>query len=159
MHQEVQQLIDRLALQPHPEGGYFREVYRSALQLQSTVVGGQRSAMTDIYFLLPGGQVSRWHRVAHDELWNFYSGAPLKIHQLSPDFSQYSCGLLDPQVAQFKQLVPAGWWQAAETEGDYSLVGCTVAPGFDFADFCLLKELPESAARVYSQYSEAAHLI
>jgi len=158
MHPQAQQLIDRLDLQPHPEGGYFREVYRTDLQVHSSAVEQSRAALTDIYFLLPAGQVSRWHRVAHTELWNFYAGAPLQLHQLSPDFSNYSSRLLDPQVVQFKHLVPAGYWQAAETEGEFSLVGCSVAPGFDFNDFCLLKELPESAAIVYSKYPELAHL-
>ncbi len=159
MHPEAQQLVDRLALQPHPEGGYFREVYRSDLQVHSPTVEQGRAALTDIYFLLPAGQVSRWHRVAHAELWNYYAGAPLKVHQLSADFSKYNCGVLDPQVFQFKQLVPAGWWQAAESAGDYSLVGCTVAPGFDFTDFCLLKELPELAAKVYAEYPQLSRFV
>ena len=97
--------------------------------------------------------------VAHDELWNFYEGAPLALHQLSPDFGQHSACQLDPQVGQFKQLVAASWWQAAESCGDYSLVGCTVAPGFDFADFRMLKDLQESAARVNSDYPELARFL
>lgn len=159
MHPRAQQLIDKLGLQPHPEGGYFREVYRSELQVHSDAVGGLRAAVTDIYFLLPAGQVSRWHRVAHDELWNFYEGAPLALYQLSPDFSQSICQQLDPQIGQFKQVVPAHHWQAAESSGDYSLVGCTVAPGFEFSDFRMLKDLPESAAKVYATYPEWGRFI
>ena len=156
MHPRAQQLIEQLQLQPHPEGGYFREVYRGELQVHSDAVGELRSAMTDIYFLLPAGQVSRWHRVAHDELWNFYEGAPLILHQLSPDLTSSSKQQLDPQVGCFKYLVPADHWQAAESSGDYSLVGCTVAPGFDFNDFRMLKDLPESATKVYADYPELA---
>jgi len=159
MHPQAQQLIERLALQPHPEGGFFREVYRTDLQVQSPAVKQKRAALTDIYFLLPAGQVSRWHRVAHTELWNYYAGAPLQLHQLSADFSAYSCRSLDPQIAQFKQLVPAGDWQAAESQGDFTLVGCTVSPGFDFADFLMLKDLPEAAARVYAEYPQLSRFI
>ena len=155
----VQRLIEQLLLLPHPEGGYYRETYRSELQVHSDNVGALRPALTDIYFLLPAGQVSRWHRVRHDELWNFYAGAPLVLWQLSPDLAQLSCRRLDPRSGQFKLLVPAGCWQAAESTGDYSLVGCTVAPGFDFADFRLLRELPEIAARIYAEYPETAKFI
>ncbi|WP_303722494.1 cupin domain-containing protein [Malonomonas rubra] len=159
MHPRAQQLIEQLQLQPHPEGGYFREVYRSPLQVHSAAVEGTRSAVTDIYFLLPAGQISRWHRVLHDELWNFYEGAPMKLHQLSPDLSSCHCSRLDPQALSFKQLVPGGFWQAAESCGDYSLVGCCVAPGFEFADFLMLKELPEAVAKVYAYYPEVGQLI
>jgi predicted cupin superfamily sugar epimerase len=159
MHPRAQQLIEILQLQAHPEGGFYREVYLSELQVHSTVVGELRAAATDIYFLLPAGQLSRWHRVAHDELWNFYEGAPLTIHQLSPDFSVRLRHQLDPQVGQFKQLVPAGHWQAAESSGDYTLVGCSVAPGFDFEDFCMLRNLPESAAKVFTKYPELSHFV
>ncbi len=159
MHPRAQQLIEKLKLQPHPEGGYYREVYRSELQVHSAAVGELRAAATDIYFLLPAGQLSRWHRVAHDELWNFYEGAPLSLHQLNPEFSEHLSRQLDPQIGQFKQLVPAGHWQAAETSGVYTLLGCTVFPGFDFADFRLLKDLPESAAKVFANYPEISRFI
>lgn len=159
MHPRAQQLIERLELQAHPEGGYYREVYRAGLQVHSAAVDELRPAVTDIYFLLPAGQISRWHRVAHDELWNFYEGSPLAIHQLSSDFLQHRCVQLDPQIEQFKQLVPAGDWQAAETGGDYTLVGCTVAPGFEFTDFRMLKNLPERAAKVYADYPELARFV
>ena len=159
MHPQAQHLIERLSLQPHPEGGYYREVYRSELQVHSDAVGELRSAATDIYFLLSAGQVSRWHRVVHDELWNYYAGDPLTLHQFNPGFSQHSCRQLDPQIGQYKQVVPAGYWQAAESSGDYTLVGCTVTPGFDFADFRMLKDLPESAAKVYANYPELARLV
>ena len=159
MHPRAQQLIEKLKLQPHPEGGYYREVYRSEVQVHSDAVGDLRAAATDIYFLLPAGQLSRWHRVAHDELWNFYEGAPLTLHQLNPDFSEHLSRQLDPLIGQFKQLVPAEHWQAAESSGDYTLLGCTVFPGFDFADFCLLKDLPESAVKVFANYPEISRFI
>ncbi len=155
----ARQLIDKLQLTPHPEGGFYREVYRSELLVHSDTVNELRAGMTDIYFLLSAGQVSRWHRVAHDELWNFYAGGPLLLRQLSPDLTQLCSSQLDPQIGQYKQLVPGGYWQAAESCGEYSLVGCTVAPGFDFSDFRLLKDLPEMAARIYAEYPELARFI
>jgi len=159
MHPRAQQLIEQLQLLPHPEGGYFREVFRSELQVHSAAVNGVRSATTDIYFLLSEGQFSRWHRVAHDELWNFYEGAQLVMHQLSPDLESYKKSLLDQKVASFKQLVPGGFWQAAETTGAYTLVGCSVSPGFEFADFGMLKALPETVAKINANYPELARLI
>ncbi len=159
MHPRVQQLIEQLDLQPHPEGGYYREVYRAEQLVHSDLVGELRAAATDIFFLLPAGEISRWHRVAHDELWNFYEGSPLVLQQLSPDFVRHRCCHLDPKIGQFKQQVPAGFWQAAETTGDYTLTGCTVAPGFEFADFRMLKDLPESAANVYANYPKLARFI
>lgn len=156
---KAQQLIDSLRLQPHPEGGYYREVYRTELQVHSDAVNGLRAAMTDIYFLLPAGQLSRWHRVAHDELWNFYAGAPLRLHQFSQNLARHRTLQLDPSTGQYKQLVPGGAWQAAESSGEYSLLGCTVAPGFDFSDFRLLKDLPELVARINREYPELARFI
>jgi len=159
MHPRALQLIEQLKLAPHPEGGFYREVYRTEQQVHSDIVGETRAALTDIYFLLPAGQFSRWHRVAHDELWNYHDGAPLAICHVSPDLTQLTCRRLDPQSGQFKQLVPAGYWQAAETLGEYSLVGCSVAPGFDIADFRMLRDLPETAARIYAEYPEMARFI
>ncbi len=159
MHPRAQQLIEKLTLQPHPEGGYYREVYRADLQVQSTAVKGLRAGLTDIYFLLPAGQVSCWHRVVHDELWNFYEGAPLELLQMSPDLKRFERHRLDSATGCYKQLIPGGCWQAAETLGDYSLLGCTVAPGFDFKDFRMLNELPEIAARINAEYPDLARYI
>ncbi len=155
----AEQLIDRLQLQPHPEGGYYREIYRSNLSVHSDAVGRLRAAITDIYFLLPAGEVSHWHRVAHDELWNFYAGAPLRLLQLSSNLQKLNDYELAADCAHFKQLIPADCWQAAESRGEFSLVGCTVAPGFDLADFRLLKDLPEVSAQVYAMYPDLARFI
>ena len=119
-------LIARLKLQPHPEGGYFRETFRDA------AAGGGRAASTAIYFLLKAGQHSRWHRVDAAEAWHFYRGAPLElrigkaVHVLGAAIEKGE----EPQV-----IVPPGQWQAARSLGDYTLVGCTVAPGFEFSGF------------------------
>ncbi len=126
---EADRLIDMLGLQPHPEGGYFRETFRDGAGAGS---GTGRARSTAIYFLLKTGQVSRWHRIDAAEVWHFYRGAPLEIaigkerHILGPDIGQ-------GQMPQ--RVVPPGEWQMARSLGDFTLVGCTVAPGFEFAHF------------------------
>ena len=124
MSSEADRLIRLLDLKPHPEGGHFRETYRDSNQ--------GRAHSTAIYFLLKAGEVSRWHRVDAAEVWHFYRGAPLELkigrqtHVLGADI----------EAAQAPQLVvPPGAWQAARSLGDYTLVGCTVAPGFEFSKF------------------------
>jgi len=159
MHHRASQLIRQLDLQPHPEGGFFREIMRSDLPVHSDSVVGIRPAYTDIYFLLVAGQVSHWHRVRHDEIWHFYEGSPLRLLQLSANLEQLSDQTLDPALCRYQQVVPRDCWQAAETLGDYTLVGCTVAPGFDFADFCMLKELPEIAAKVYRDFPDLGRFV
>lgn len=125
MTTEADRLIRLLDLKPHPEGGHFRETFRDAS-------GGARAYSTAIYFLLKAGEASRWHRVDAAEIWHFYRGAPLELrigrnrYALGPDIDE----------AQVPQLVvPAGEWQSARSLGDYTLVGCTVAPGFEFSTF------------------------
>jgi len=127
--------IDRLGLQPHPEGGYFRETYRADQRV--TVDGLDRSASTAIYFLLERGQFSALHRIKSDEVWHFYDGSPLVISAILADgsLSTWRLGLGNDALPQC--VVPAGAWFGAEVidAGDYALVGCTVAPGFEFVDF------------------------
>jgi predicted cupin superfamily sugar epimerase len=129
MTSEADRLIALLELKPHPEGGYFRETFRD---------GNEGCAhSTAIYFLLKAGEVSRWHRVDAAEVWHFYRGAPL---ELRIGKQRYVLGS-DIDEAQAPQIVvPAGEWQAARSLGDYTLVGCTVAPGFDFAHFEMAPE-------------------
>jgi len=121
---QADRLIALLDLKPHPEGGYFRETFRDG--------GTPRAASTAIYFLLKADEVSRWHRVDAAEVWHFYRGAPLelkigkKTYLLGPDVDEAQA----PQI-----VVPPRAWQAARSLGDYTLAGCTVAPGFEFAHF------------------------
>lgn len=127
---EADRLIEMLDLKPHPEGGYFRETFRDTS-------GEGRARSTAIYFLLKGGEVSRWHRIDAAEVWHFYRGAPLEV-TIGKD--RYVLGH-DIDQAQVPQLVvPAGQWQMARSAGDFSLVGCTVAPGFEFEHFELAPE-------------------
>jgi uncharacterized protein len=125
-------VIRLLDLKPHPEGGYFRETWRDARNVE-----GGRPASTLIYFLLDVGDVSAWHRVDAAEVWHWYAGAPLVI-TVSANGHDAEAHHLGPalQVGQRPQfVVPQGWWQTATSLGAWTLVGCTVAPGFDFAGF------------------------
>jgi len=153
----VQKLIDRYRLIPHPEGGYYREVYRSGQTLLSPETGTKRSALTHIYFLLAAGQVSRFHKVVHDEVWNFYAGNPLKLIQYNgKDVTE---AIIGAAAGDFFTVVKGGVFQAAETTGAYSLVGCTVAPGFDFADFSFLSDDPELKQKLIENYAGYRRLL
>jgi len=126
---EADELIRKLGLQPHPEGGHFRETFRDG--------NSGRAHSTAIYFLLKSGEASRWHRVDVSEVWHFHAGAPLA---LKIGKAEVILGL-DIANGQFPQhVVPAGEWQMARSLGDYTLVGCTVAPGFEFSKFELAPE-------------------
>jgi len=133
-------LVSLLSLLPHPEGGHFKETYRSQSSVTRTEDGVSRSASTAIYYLLCGGERSTWHRIQSDELWHFYEGVPIRIYVLEPHGALSILRLGNPlrhEGAQFQALVPAGRWFAAECEEPegFSLVGCTVAPGFEFEEF------------------------
>ena len=135
--------IDTLRLQPHPEGGFFAETYRAAENVAAAHLparfGGDRNFSTAIYFLLESGQFSAFHRIRSDEVWHFYDGGPLEVYVLHGDGRLATIRLgRDPEKGERPQaVVPSGCWFASRPAPGtaYSLVGCTVAPGFDFADF------------------------
>jgi predicted cupin superfamily sugar epimerase len=150
MHARAAQLIEQLSMQPHPEGGYYREVYRSPSQVQPADARPRRSALTTIYFLLVEGQHSRWHRVDSDEVWHFYEGDPLHLASIRPDaagIESHTLGIVGDSARPVR-VIPAGVWQAARSTGAYTLVGCTVGPGFDFADFEMLADRPQDIAKL-----------
>lgn len=154
MHDRAAHLIDSLGLTPHPEGGYFREVYRSESRVQPLDRRPPRSALTTIYFLLAAGQVSRWHQVASDEVWHHYEGDPLELWVADDGFSRvvkHRLGRVQPDSLPV-HVVPAHGWQAARSTGAYTLAGCTVGPGFDFSDFRMIDALPETAAMVRERH-------
>jgi uncharacterized protein len=148
-------LIERFGLVPHPEGGYYRESHRDSMRVARIMdspkcVGpmdeSSWSASTCIYYMLCDGAYSAWHRIRSDEIWHFYAGDPLDIHVLDAagELASYRLGnALALDDAAFQVVVPAGCWFAAEcsplaAEADavgFSLVGCTVAPGFEFSEF------------------------
>jgi predicted cupin superfamily sugar epimerase len=125
------EIIARLALKPHPEGGYFRETFRDP-----RLDANGRSVSTAIYFLLARGERSHWHRIDAVEVWHFYAGSPLTLE--IADGEGQRVVILGPDLAAGEvpqAIVPAQAWQAGKSSGDWTLAGCTVAPGFDFAKF------------------------
>jgi len=133
----ARQVIEALGLQPHPEGGWFRETFRDA------AAPGERAASTAIFYLLERGQVSAWHRVRDaSEVWHHYAGGPLRLLIAEPG-SGASEQVLGPDIfaGHIPQVVvPADWWQSAEPLGAWTLVGCTVSPAFEFASFEMAPE-------------------
>jgi len=128
---DAAQIIETLDLKPHPEGGHFGETWRAPAK------PGERSAGTAIYYLLQAGEVSHWHRVDAAEAWHWYAGAALEL-ALSPDGCEVIRHLLSADItsdARPQLVIPAGVWQSARSLGDWTLVGCTVSPGFEFSGF------------------------
>ena len=152
----VGDLIRALALSPHPEGGWYRELWRSPEKIVWR--GTEREAVTDILFLLEQGQYSRFHRIAPEEIWHFHSGSPLRLVCVSEQDGWVETMLgPDPRLGHYPlSVVPGGVWPAAAPLGGWSLVSCTVAPAFSFADFqmpdteALCNLLPDWAERLRS---------
>jgi len=157
MDPRARHLIRTLGLLPHPEGGHYREVYRSDSRVQPRDARPERVSITTIYFLLCSGEVSRWHRVASDEVWHFYEGDPLELFGLDADLERVSRVVLGPVAVSTApvHVAPAHTWQAARPSGSYSLVGCTVGPGFEFEDFRMLWEVPEDSEVVRRRHPGA----
>lgn len=140
--------IKKLKLKKHPEGGYYREIYKSSEKISTP--RGKRAASTAIYFLLKSPQISAFHKIASDEVWHFYAGSALTVWILNPKNKKLEKRTLNAENGKFYTVVPAGAWFGASVNGrgSYALVGCTVAPGFDFKDFqlasktALLKQFP-----------------
>jgi predicted cupin superfamily sugar epimerase len=131
-----------LGLRPHPEGGWYREVFRSGRSVDALDGRPLRQAMTSIDFLLAAGQRSAWHRVRSDEAWHLLEGGPLRLWLAPPDLTMFSLVQLSKVTevggegsCRPRHVVPADWWQAAEPLGEYAYVGATVGPGFEFDDF------------------------
>lgn len=143
MTARANELVQVLGLLPHPEGGFYKETYRSELSIKKEVLpsdfSGDRNCSTGIYFLLAGENKSRFHRIKSDEMWHHYEGSAVIIHMITPggEYSKIKLGK-DFSKGDIQQaVVPAGVWFGAELEdkSGWCLTGCTVSPGFDFADF------------------------
>lgn len=146
MH-SIEDLVAQLQLQPHPEGGYYKEVYRSAGTIPQAALGnaftGDRNYCTGIYFLLTGSNFSAFHRIKSDELWHFYDGDMCRVYviHLNGELEVIRLGKDIANGEVYQAVVPADAWFASECSNPngYSLTGCTVSPGFDFADFEMAK--------------------
>jgi predicted cupin superfamily sugar epimerase len=161
MNSDAQTLIDALQLQPHPEGGYYREIFRSSQMVAADQDRGGRAALTTIYFLLESGHHSRWHRVLSDEVWSYLEGDPLELFCFDVDSSLLLVSKLGPYAPETEptHVVPAGIWQAARSLGEYTLVGCTVGPGFEFQDFSMAVDHPDVAEAIRKEGEQAAKLV
>jgi len=145
--------IDRLQLQPHPEGGYYKEVFRSAIAVNQDSSALVKRACTSIYYLLEGSDYSGFHRLASDEIWYFHKGVPLMIHAIDKIGSYTTYELSDSLTGNLSVSIEAGLWFAAEIPlaKDFCLVSCVVAPGFEFSEFemakkeILIDQYPENA--------------
>jgi predicted cupin superfamily sugar epimerase len=148
--QKIAEIKQRFNMLPHPEGGYYAEQYRSVNIVRSAANGAQRSALTHIYFLLTPGDISRWHKVLHDEIWHVYEGAPLRILSFNSDISANQCSnSINDEIignkpnaleTDYFKVIQGGHFQAAQSTGEYTLVGCCVAPGFVFEDFSYVED-------------------
>ena len=169
MHHSAEFWIDHLRLEPHREGGYFRETYRSPFTVYPPGFEGQRHLTTTIYFLLKAGQISQLHQLRAEEIWHFYAGSPLTLHQLRST-KEYVTARIGPHVEQgqqFHTVVPSGVWFGATVDdarpGAFSLVACTCSPGFEFEDFTLanrdemLERFPAHAGIVRMLTLEPGH--
>lgn len=159
--QRAAELVRILQLQPHPEGGFFREVFRSPHPITPADARGARIALTSIDFLLLRGQFSAWHRVASDEVWHLVEGGSLRLWLMPP---QMDCvEVVDLGAASGstrpRHVVPAHWWQAAEPLGDFAYCGATVGPGFEFTDFSFLRADPLAMTRLQGLRPDAMRLV
>lgn len=165
MEYNAQTWITRLGLTPHPEGGYFRETYRSAQIIAKTALPeryhANRTTATSIYFLLAAPQVSKLHRLRSDELWFYHVGSPLTIVLITPDgmLSQYVLGLDLDKHETLHVCIPQGSWLGAygQQEHAYTLVSCVVAPGFEFEDFELAQR--DQLITMYPQYHDVITML
>jgi uncharacterized protein len=150
--------IDALKLQAHPEGGFFREIYRSSVVVEGTnlPVNEPRNLSTSIYYLLRSSDVSHFHRLRSDELWYYHYGSTIRIHQISSNgiLSFVDLGAKPDNGEALQANIPAGTIFGAEVldEKSYSLIGCVVSPGFDFKDFELMKR--QNLLEAYPEYKE-----
>jgi predicted cupin superfamily sugar epimerase len=159
MHSRAAELLHTLGMRPHPEGGHYVELFRSAHRVQVLDRQVERASVTTIYFMLLSGEFSRWHRVVSDEVWHYHEGDGIEL--ILFDDQGLRRLRLGPVARETRPtiVVPAGTWQAARCVGAYSLGACTVGPGFDFADFSLVVDWPEIAARIANAGPELARFI
>jgi len=138
----TQYWIDHLNLQPHPEGGYYKEVFRSVHQVTRAGEQAVKQACTSIYYLLEGKDFSGFHQLASDELWYFHKGAPLHIHVIDHEGTHTTIELSDSRTGSLQAVIPPNTWFAAEIPSatGFALVSCAVAPGFDFSEFEMAKK-------------------
>lgn len=161
MNSGAAHFIETLRLEPHPEGGFYREFFRAAHTVRPADGRGERPALTAIYFLLPEDGASRWHVLRSDEQWTYVDGDPIELFVMDPDTGKLVTHRLGHahEGHEGVALVPAGFWQAARPFRGFGLVTCTTGPGFDFADFRFLAQDPAAAKRIRNEWPHLADLL
>ena len=161
MHPRASFLIESLDLRAHPEGGFFREIFRSTSTVVPASTGSTRCAITSMYHLISAGEVSRLHHVASDEIWHFFEGEPLELYLIDPSLTALETKLLGPrsEAAQPVHIVPGNFWQAARPTGAFTLAGCTVGPGFEYEDFTLLEHHADLREKMRVRFPDLATLL
>ncbi len=161
MNPRASELINLLDLKPYNEGGYFGEVFRSAHSVHLPDDQMERRAMTTIYYLLTAGEYDSWHRLSNDEVWHYHEGAALELIWIEQGAEAYTRSLVGEvgELSRPVAVVPAGCWQMARTMGDYTLVGCTVGPGFEFEDYGLLRDMPKEVSEIRRRFPELAQYL
>ncbi len=160
MNTEIDKIVRTLEMNPHPEGGFYKETYRSKGIIPENILGssfsGKRNYCTAIYFLLTSDNFSAFHKIKQDEIWHYYQGSSLYVHVIDHNgkYKRYEVGINLDEGALPQLVVPAGYWFASSVKdaNSYSLVGCTVSPGFDFEDFELAER--KSLVQEYPKYTE-----
>lgn len=150
MDPRAEHLVRQLALEPHVEGGHYRRIYESSMSSAFGEDARARAVATSIYYLLAAGEKSHWHRVDADELWHWYEGDAIELLRFDPRGNQLVRHVLGPVGPSSAPVfvVPAGCWQSAHPLGRYALVGCTVAPGYEWRGFSTLESAPEISERL-----------
>lgn len=158
MNTDAERLIHELRLTPHPEGGWFRETFRSRRAVAPDDGRSARAGLTTIHFLLVAGEISRFHRVHSDEAWHFADGAPLELNVVDAGLARATSVVLGRASAGSAPsfVVERDAWQAARSLGEWTLVGCSVGPGFDFADFALLADVAREREELARRFPELA---
>ncbi len=161
MNPRISELIDLLNLEPHLGGGALRQFFQAPHLIYLPGCQEARRAMTAAYYLLASGEFDCWHRLAGDEVWNYCEGAPLELFQIKPGEEKFTRKLLGKIGDESRPVavVPGGYWQMARTTGEYTLVVCTMGPGFEFEDYQQLKDHPEAANTVRDRFPELAAYI
>ncbi len=157
----AQVLIERLGMVRHVEGGWYCEHFHAEDAVTPWDGRGERRALSAIYYLLAGGQVSRWHRVASPEAWHYHEGGVLELLVMDPGMTAVTRHHLGPVDGEARSLVvvPPGWWQAARPAGAYTLAGCCCGPCFDARDFQLMADAPGAAAFLEEHHPDLAPLL
>lgn len=158
MIDDAVRIIEKLELKAHPEGGYFNEIYRSSEVYTGGNISAERNCGTSIYFLLKGNDFSSFHRLKYDEIWHFYKGSPISVVMLDQSGIKYKTlgtDILNNEEPQI--IIPAGTWFGGylKNNDSYSLIGCTMSPGFDYQDFELAKR--NELLTMYPDYKEIIH--